>query len=79
MTAVGGRHLQASILPRYLEDDLARRYRDAAPATLALLQERCNTLAGELKASESRLSNMQDVASLRRIGEALARRLMQSV
>ena len=54
---------------RYLEEELARRYRDAAPATFALLQERSNMLAAELKASESRLHDMQDVASLRCVGE----------
>lgn len=52
---------------RYLEEELARRYRDAAPATLALLQERSNTLAAELAQSESKLHDMQDTASLRRL------------
>ncbi|EIE25943.1 hypothetical protein COCSUDRAFT_35468 [Coccomyxa subellipsoidea C-169] len=54
-------------LKRYLEEELARRYRDAAPATLALLQERSNTLAAELAQSESKLHDMQDTASLRRL------------
>ncbi|KAK9915687.1 hypothetical protein WJX75_002660 [Coccomyxa subellipsoidea] len=54
-------------LKRYLEEELARRYRDAAPATLALLQERSTSLAAELAQSESKLHDMQDTASLRRL------------
>jgi hypothetical protein len=50
---------------RYLEEELARRYRDAAPATLALLQGRCAELAGELAAAQARVAAVQDVASLR--------------
>lgn len=53
---------------RWLEEELARRYRDAAPATLALLQERCEGAAAELVAAESRLQAAEDVASLRRAG-----------
>ncbi|BDA44188.1 Dynamin-related protein 5A [Coccomyxa sp. Obi] len=54
-------------LKRFLEEELARRYRDAAPATLALLHERSNSLAAELAQSESKLHDMQDTASLRRL------------
>jgi hypothetical protein len=54
---------------RWLEEELARRYRDAAPATLALLQERCEGVATELVAAESRLQAAEDVTSLRRAGD----------
>ena len=54
---------------RWLEEELARRYRDAAPATLALLQERCEGVAAELVAAESRLQAAEDVTSLRRAGD----------
>ena len=54
---------------RWLEEELARRYRDAAPATLALLQERCEGVAAELVAAEARLQAAEDVTSLRRAGE----------
>lgn len=57
---------------RWLEEELARRYRDAAPATLALLQERCEGAAAELVAAESRLQAAEDVTSLRRAGKSLA-------
>ena len=49
----------------YLEEELARRYRDAAPATLALLQDRCDALAGELAQAQARVAAIQDVAALR--------------
>ena len=55
---------------RWLEEELARRYRDAAPATLALLQERCEGAAAELVAAESRLQAAEDVTSLRRAGNS---------
>lgn len=58
------------MLHRWLEEELARRYRDAAPATLALLQERCEGAAAELVAAESRLQAAEDVTSLRRAGES---------
>lgn len=54
--------------PRFLEEELARRYREAAPATLALLQERCEAVAKELLALEARIQACSDVASLRRAG-----------
>lgn len=59
-------------LKRFLEDELARRYREAAPATLALLQERCEEVAGELLALEARIQSCSDVAALRRAGMAFA-------
>lgn len=57
--------------PSFLEEELARRYREAAPATLALLQERCEAVAQELLALEGRIKACADVAALRRAGEAL--------
>ena len=59
--------------PRHLEDVLARRYRDAAPATLALLQARCEVITAELLSVDSRLKSVQDVASLRRAGKLIQR------
>lgn len=57
---------------RFLEDELARRYRDAAPATLALLQGRCESVTAELLAIDSQLKSVRDVSSLRRAGDALS-------
>ena len=53
---------------RFLEEELARRYRDAAPATLALLQERCESVARDLIAADKKLAEAGDVVSLRRAG-----------
>jgi hypothetical protein len=55
-------------MPRFLEEELARRYRDAAPATLALLQERCEAVTSELVTAEAQLSASNDVAALRKWG-----------
>jgi hypothetical protein len=55
-------------LRRFLEEELARRYREAAPATLALLQEKCSAIAQELLAADSRLRNAEDVGAMRRVG-----------
>ena len=61
--------LQRSLMVRrYLEEELAKKYRDAAPATLALLQDRCSQLSAELALAESKLHAMQDVTSLRTAG-----------
>lgn len=60
--------LPPCLLGRFLEEELARRYRDAAPATLALLQERCESVARELIAADKKLAEAGDVVSLRRSG-----------
>jgi hypothetical protein len=57
----------------FLEGELARRYRDAAPATLALLAERCGAAQGELAAAQAHLHAITDVPTLRRDGAQLAR------
>ena len=53
-------------LRKYLESELARRYRETAPATLAILQQRCDQVAAELATMQKRLSSLTDAASLRR-------------
>lgn len=55
-----------SNLKIFLEDELASRYRDAAPATLAILQERCAAVSAECKFAEDRLRRAGDVGALRR-------------
>ncbi|GMH41703.1 hypothetical protein BSKO_09613 [Bryopsis sp. KO-2023] len=51
---------------RFLEEELAHRYRDAAPSTLAILQERCEAVSVQLMDAEARLQATEDVAALRR-------------
>eukprot|EP00210_Caulerpa_lentillifera_P005392 g5154.t1 len=53
-------------LKQFLEEELANRYRDAAPSTLAILNERCSTVSHTLVQAESKLRSMQDVSLLRR-------------
>ena len=42
------------------------RYRDGAPATLALLEERCSQVNKELSKINEKISATSDIASLRR-------------
>ncbi|CAN6443614.1 unnamed protein product [Victoria cruziana] len=51
----------------YLESELQRRYKEAAPATLALLEQRCAEVALELARADTKLQATSDVASLRRL------------
>jgi hypothetical protein len=53
---------------RCLEEELQRRYRDAAPSTITVLQQRCELVAAELAAAEQNLLNASDVPALRRAG-----------
>ncbi|XP_071736666.1 dynamin-related protein 5A-like [Rutidosis leptorrhynchoides] len=50
----------------YLECELQKRYKDAAPATLALLEQRCSEISAELNSMDSKISATSDVAHLRR-------------
>ncbi|XP_031479930.1 dynamin-related protein 5A [Nymphaea colorata] len=51
----------------YLELELQRRYKEAAPATLALLEQRCAEVAVELARTDTKLQATSNVASLRRL------------
>lgn len=53
-------------LRKYLEDELARRYRESAPSTLAILQKRCDQVTTELSEASKRLASLTDAAALRR-------------
>eukprot|EP00873_Tetraselmis_striata_P043070 jgi/Tetstr1/463334/TSEL_008257.t1 len=74
-----GSHIGFSNLKTFLEEELAKRYRDSAPSTLMLLQERCEAVAEELIAAESALSAAEDVASLRRAAMHYVAHVMQRV
>jgi hypothetical protein len=52
-------------LRRYLENELARRYRESAPSTLSILQMRCDQVTAELNGATKRLHSLTDAASLR--------------
>lgn len=50
----------------YLESELQKRYKEAAPATLALLEQRCSEVAAELDIIDSKIRATSDIAHLRR-------------
>ncbi|MCO5548056.1 hypothetical protein L7F22_001512 [Adiantum nelumboides] len=60
-----GDYIGFSNLKQYLELELQRRYRDAAPATLAVLEERCSQVAKELSKINDKIVATSDIASLR--------------
>lgn len=50
----------------YLESELQKRYKEAAPATLALLEQCCSEVTTELARMEGKIQATSDVAHLRR-------------
>lgn len=50
----------------YLEAELQRRYKEAAPATLALLEQRCGEVSAEIARTECKIKATSDVAHLRK-------------
>ena len=56
-----------SCLREYLESELQRRYKEAAPATLALLEQRCSEVTSELSRMDSKIQATSDVSQLRRL------------
>ncbi|XP_008812161.2 dynamin-related protein 5A [Phoenix dactylifera] len=61
-----GRYIGFNRLREYLEAELQKRYKEAAPTTLALLEQRCSQVSTELARMESKLKATSDVAYLRR-------------
>lgn len=55
-----------SSVREFLEAELQKRYKEAAPATLALLEQRCGEVTSELANMESKIQATSDVAHLRR-------------
>lgn len=55
-----------SSLREFLEAELQKRYKEAAPATLALLEQRCSEVTSELAKMDSKIQATADVAHLRR-------------
>ncbi|XP_076905564.1 dynamin-related protein 5A-like [Bidens hawaiensis] len=50
----------------YLESELQKRYKEAVPATLALLEQRCSEVNTELNSINTKIKATSDVAHLRR-------------
>ncbi|XP_021722822.1 dynamin-related protein 5A-like [Chenopodium quinoa] len=55
-----------SSVREFLESELQKRYKEAAPATLALLEQRCGEVTSELANMESKIQATSDVSHLRR-------------
>jgi hypothetical protein len=50
----------------FLESELQKRYKEAAPATLALLEQRCSEVMADLSRMDSKIQATSDIAHLRR-------------
>lgn len=59
-------HIGFGCLRDFLESELQKRYKEAAPATLALLEQRCSEITAELSRMDSKIQATSDVAHLRR-------------
>ncbi|KAF5728300.1 dynamin-related protein 5A isoform X1 [Tripterygium wilfordii] len=59
-------HIGFSSLREHLELELQKRYKESAPATIALLEQRCNEVTTELARMDSKILATSDVAHLRR-------------
>ncbi|XP_076943792.1 dynamin-related protein 5A-like [Bidens hawaiensis] len=59
-------HIGFGCLRDFLESELQKRYKEAAPATLALLEQRCSEVTAQLNIMDSKLQATSDVAHLRR-------------
>ncbi|XP_074311104.1 dynamin-related protein 5A [Silene latifolia] len=55
-----------SALREFLESELQKRYKEAAPATLALLEQRCSEVTSDLAKMDAKIEATSDVAYLRR-------------
>jgi hypothetical protein len=58
---------------RFLEEELARRYREAAPHVLTVLQDRVEAASRELLKSDSDLKAAGDVSTVRATGKIAVR------
>lgn len=59
-------HIGFGSLRDFLESELQKKYKEAAPATLALLEARCNEVTADLAKMEGKIQATSDVAHLRR-------------
>ncbi|KAK1416772.1 hypothetical protein QVD17_25888 [Tagetes erecta] len=59
-------HIGFGCLKDYLESELHRRYKEATPAILALLEQRCSDVTDQLNILDSKIQATSDVAHLRR-------------
>ncbi|CAL0310657.1 unnamed protein product [Lupinus luteus] len=60
-------HIGFACLRDYLESELQKKYKEAAPATLALLEQRCSDVTAEVARLDSKIQATSDVAHLRKL------------
>ena len=60
---------ELSYAPGIWRRNCREEYRDAAPSTLTVLQQRCELVAAELASAEQNLANANDVPALRKAGQ----------
>ncbi|CAM8880074.1 unnamed protein product [Rhodiola kirilowii] len=59
-------HIGFNCLREHLESELQKRYKEAAPATLALLEQRCREVTVELARIDTKIQATSDIAQLRK-------------
>lgn len=59
-------HIGFGSLRDFLESELQKRYKDAAPATLALLEQRCSEVTDDMLRMDMKIQATSDVAHLRK-------------
>ncbi|CAH8318092.1 unnamed protein product [Eruca vesicaria subsp. sativa] len=59
-------HIGFGSLRDFLQSELQKRYTDAAPATLALLQQRCSEVSDDVRIIDMKIQATSDVAHLRK-------------
>lgn len=67
-----GPYIGLGNLKKYLQSELDKRYKEAAPATLALLEQRCREVSMDLARLDSKLEAAKDVSQLRKSAVLLA-------
>lgn len=60
-------HIGFGSLRDFLESELQKRYKDAAPATLALLEQRCSEVTDDMLTMDMKIQATSDVAHLRKV------------
>lgn len=60
-------HIGFGSLRDFLESELQKRYKDAAPATLALLEQRCSEVTDDMLRMDMKIQATSDVAHLRKV------------
>ncbi|KAL9680690.1 hypothetical protein QQ045_018576 [Rhodiola kirilowii] len=59
-------HIGFNCLREHLESELQKRYKEAAPATLALLEQRCSEVTIELTRIDGKIQATSDISQLRK-------------